>query len=179
MCTFSIGLVIKHILISFELWTKIGFLFYEFYTKIILNILSSQQSCIKKISLDYLSIVFTHQNDKVLSMFSRKIKNFLLKHQFIRQIHRDGHAKVTRTDNLSLSQSLKNKLMAPAGRTGMYIWTKYAKIIFNFSIIWMNQLISAFIIGERALISGSVFGFGYLCYSLGTKKDILIVDKSM
>lgn len=74
-----------------------------------------------KKSFDYFSIEFTQQNEIVLSMFSRKLKNLLSSNRLIRQIHRDGNAKVARTEKLSLSQSLKNRLMAPAGPTGMYL----------------------------------------------------------
>lgn len=111
-------------------------------------------------------------------MFLGKIKNLLLSNQFIRQIHRNEGAKLARADKLSLPQSLKKRLMTPAGPTGMYL-NKSTETDFNYSMNSMN-LILAFIIGERALISGSVFGLGYLCYhGLCTKKDSSTVNQSM
>jgi len=91
-----------------------------------------------------------------MALTGRTLQKMPIRNQIIRQFNRDGRDSMTRAERISTRQSLKEKIMAPAGP-------------------------NAFAIGKGALIGGSALGLGALCfYGLGMSNDAsTIMNHSM
>lgn len=91
-----------------------------------------------------------------MALTGRTLQKMPIRNQIIRQMHREGRDTMSRSERISHRQTLKERIMAPAGP-------------------------NAFAMGKGALIGGSVLGLGALCfYGLGMSNDTnTILNNSM
>lgn len=91
-----------------------------------------------------------------MALAGRNIQKMPIRQQIIRQFNRDSRETITRTERITHRQTLKERIMAPAGP-------------------------NAFSVGKGALIGGSALGLGALCfYGLGMSREAsTILNNSM
>lgn len=55
-----------------------------------------------------------------MALAGRNIQKLPIRNQIIRQLHREGRDTMTRTERIANRQTLKERIMAPAGPNGTY-----------------------------------------------------------
>lgn len=91
-----------------------------------------------------------------MALMGRTLQKMPIRTQIVRQFHREGRDTMTRAERIAQRQTLKERIMSPAGP-------------------------NAFAVGKGALMGGSALGLGALCfYGLGMNNDTsTILNNSM
>lgn len=55
-----------------------------------------------------------------MALIGRNVQKMPIRNQIIRQLHREGRETMSRSERISHRQSLKEKIMAPAGPNGIH-----------------------------------------------------------
>lgn len=56
-----------------------------------------------------------------MALAGRNMQKLPIRHQIIRQFNRDGRDTMTRAERIAQRQTLKERIMSPAGPNGMYL----------------------------------------------------------
>lgn len=98
------------------------------------------------------------------------------RNQVFRQFQRDSRETVfrTRSERIAERQTLKQRIMAPAGPNGKLKFRK--QILCKFKVLTSFLYFVAFAMGKGALAGGSVLALGALCYygvGMGSQNNLL------